>query len=575
MRTIILSHTVDVPSGTEYASVWSDNPSTWAGAGTKDIPMPVSGTIQNLRVVLTTAPGAGTSRTFELQKNGGSTGVSVTISNTDVTASNTVDTEAFSAGDYYSLEHTQSGVPASSGAVAFSFEVVATNSLIGAHSRTLISATTRMPLMGTGTSTTASVVGQYIPANGTLKNLYARLNSTLSSGSYDVTLYVNGSPTALTTNLASGTQNNSDTTHTVSVSRGDGVYMEITANTPSNNRAVAFGMEFVSDVANESITMSNATANPSTLQVTSMMGAVNTWSSTGNARQHVLGDDFVFRDFYAVLTTAPGASQSRLFETSFDEGTDGEPSITISGTNTTGSNTATDSQTTVAGDPYNLAFSNLGTSPASSTPNYFSWVVFDDQPGTTTSTSSTSSSTSTSSTSTSVSTSSTSTSRSTSTSSTSTSLSTSSTSTSTSVTGTTTSTSLSTSSTSSSTSVSVSTSSTSTSTSLSTSSTSSSTSTSVSTSSTSTSVSSSTSLSTSSTSTSISASTTTSTSSTSVSTSSTSSSTSSTTTLPPDPRTRPRITIRPSGPSVIVHGDGIKTAISSDNIRIRIKGRLR
>lgn len=61
--------------------------------------MPTSGTFKNARALLRTAPGAGESWTFTLQKNGSNTAITFTISDTGVTGSDLVNTVSVAVGD--------------------------------------------------------------------------------------------------------------------------------------------------------------------------------------------------------------------------------------------------------------------------------------------------------------------------------------------------------------------------------------------------------------------------------------------------------------------------------------------
>ena len=69
-----------------------------------------------LQVILLSAPGVGTSRTFETRKNSGSGVNALTISGTSTTGSDLVHTDRYAAGDYFAwYESATSGSPASNG----------------------------------------------------------------------------------------------------------------------------------------------------------------------------------------------------------------------------------------------------------------------------------------------------------------------------------------------------------------------------------------------------------------------------------------------------------------------------
>ncbi len=79
-------------------------------AGTRVV-MPFAATIKNLFLELGAAPGAGTSRTGTLLKNGVAQTLAATISGTAITGSDTVDSFTVVAGDDLSLQFTLTGVP--------------------------------------------------------------------------------------------------------------------------------------------------------------------------------------------------------------------------------------------------------------------------------------------------------------------------------------------------------------------------------------------------------------------------------------------------------------------------------
>jgi len=80
---------------------------------------PTSGTLKKFYITLSAAPGAGTSRTFKLEKNGVDSDVAITISGTDISGSDLVNSLSVVAGDKVAFNQTAvSGTPAT--AIAYS-----------------------------------------------------------------------------------------------------------------------------------------------------------------------------------------------------------------------------------------------------------------------------------------------------------------------------------------------------------------------------------------------------------------------------------------------------------------------
>jgi hypothetical protein len=102
VTTNINNNTFIAPSGLETA------PDTTEANRRIIVP---AGTIGLLRVSLATAPGNGNSRTFTVFKNGTSTPLEVTISNTETSGSNISSFISTDDNDTISIKHTTSGSP--------------------------------------------------------------------------------------------------------------------------------------------------------------------------------------------------------------------------------------------------------------------------------------------------------------------------------------------------------------------------------------------------------------------------------------------------------------------------------
>jgi hypothetical protein len=87
----------------------------WFGRGQTDSeppvqsPMPIGGTVSDLHVFLTPAPGTGNGWTVTVRKNSADTSVTCTVSNTDTTCEDTGNSVSFSAGDLISVGANPTG----------------------------------------------------------------------------------------------------------------------------------------------------------------------------------------------------------------------------------------------------------------------------------------------------------------------------------------------------------------------------------------------------------------------------------------------------------------------------------
>ncbi len=218
--------------------------SEWSGSrGT--VPKTIisaAGIISDLRVVLLTAPGSGTTRRFTVYKNGASTSVVVTIADTTTSGADTSNTISVSAGDYVQLYAEETvGSPA---ATYLKFTVDWTPTTNGEHilagciEATNISNTDDISLAGSANATG----GEYripMPSGGTITDLQVRLSAAnVGIGSRTFTLYKNGVATALTCTINSG-NTGSDTSNSVSVSDGDTIHLHCTKSSIVNATKVA------------------------------------------------------------------------------------------------------------------------------------------------------------------------------------------------------------------------------------------------------------------------------------------------------------------------------------------------
>lgn len=210
------------------------SPDTWAssvGTNRYDL-VAAAGTLTDVRIVLDVAPGVGSSRTFNIYKNGtiqdGSGGsVNTTLTISDNATSGTVSFSlSLSAGDQVYIEHASSGSPASAVA-SLATKFVATTDHYSqlASGSPQLSSTGALDLFLRPTNSAASfnaTEGNMDVDGGlstfTVRNLQVR--STLSVTNCNFTLRKGGSDQALTCNITGGTTG-SDNSNSVSVSAGD------------------------------------------------------------------------------------------------------------------------------------------------------------------------------------------------------------------------------------------------------------------------------------------------------------------------------------------------------------------
>lgn len=313
-------------------------------------------TFSDLYVKLTTAPGVGTSRTFVSRKNLSTDNISLAIADTATVGSDTTNKTTLAAGDLFDISTSVSGTPAD--AITnnqWSAYATSANQVLWAAQGSAVAATNYIGIQSaTANSTTLTDVEQAFPTGGKIRKLYAYLgNNTITSGSYVVTLYKNGSPTALTCTLDSSNRLASDTSNEITVAEGDLLAWQQQHNTPSTNRTILIACEFAPDTPGEGVllaTSGNTAVAHGTKAYSGFYNAVNVYSTTIGLRQHY-ALPVTFKKIYALLGTAPGVGNTRTL--ALDNNGSDALAVTISGTSTSGSTTG--SAAVSLGDPITLS----------------------------------------------------------------------------------------------------------------------------------------------------------------------------------------------------------------------------
>lgn len=311
--------------------------------GFREHMIPVPCRIYNWYGQLGTSPGGGISRIWTVRKNRSASILTMTFSGTDTDKSDLTNVDNFIAGDAFDFQSAQSGGTPATTTTKYALIVEAPNQIVWANTQTTVGATRYMGYQNnSGVQTTEAAAQQVMPTSGTVKNLIAKLGTgTLASGSYVVTLYKNGSSTGLTVTLDSSNQTATDTTHTVTVAAGDTLSWEMAYNAPSTARTINIGTEFVADIHGESILLGSSggvAQAHATREFNTWYNAADLWSATESLRQ-AYGIQCTFQKLYVKLGTAPGIGNTRTVALR-KAGADTALSVTISGTNTTGSATA-------------------------------------------------------------------------------------------------------------------------------------------------------------------------------------------------------------------------------------------
>lgn len=238
----------DLTSTTRYSCLQSCNP--FAGAKNDETlarqVVSTNGVLKNLYVELSASPAVGESLTFRVYKNGSSTGLTVTISNPNTSASDDIHTVSISAGDEIDIQ-SSSGAFSDIASARFSSVFVAD---IDGES----------VVMGRSGSNPSNSATNFIAPNGglasiwdatetnvlvlsgscTLKKFYVATNSAPTAGkNFVFTIRKNSAnpSNGLVATVANAATTANDITHEISVSNGDTIDIQsIPSGTPTTSQ---------------------------------------------------------------------------------------------------------------------------------------------------------------------------------------------------------------------------------------------------------------------------------------------------------------------------------------------------
>ena len=281
-----------------------------------------------------TAPGAGLSTTYSIIKNG-STEFSFAISGTATTAtpSNTV---TVAAGDWIYIQAVNdTGVATSDVYATCLFTgTVAGESVIFGGSGSSTTSTTAVrygALMGTAAfGVVDGDARQCFPTAGTVSHLYLSGNTALGSGNYDVTMSVNGTPSALTVTVDNSGLYFSDVTHSVAISAGDVVQLVVTPNSPDGTKRFQWGVKWTPTVDGEAVILGGASNDLSATasEFNYLNNNFGTWSTT-EANLVIDWPAVELKYLTIQLENSPGASPNSYAFTVRDDGAGTALDVTI------------------------------------------------------------------------------------------------------------------------------------------------------------------------------------------------------------------------------------------------------
>ncbi len=304
--------------------------------------MPVGGVFDYLRVSCTDPGGAAQSRAFTLRKAVAGTTLTCTVSTGATTAQDTTHSVSVAAGDLVCMECVSSASAAASALTNWALRFTATNDneyplLWGGQAGPAAGTTRYSPVQGDAIVQTAEATAtSVIPAAGTISKLYVALDANMSTSSMVVTLYLNGSPTALTCTVASGASTANDTSNEIAVVAGDLISLEW-VNNGSNAPRPRSGLKFAPTVNGKSVVMipAVATVAQNLTRYQTANGSAG-WNSSEAAKQSLMIACTLQELFLKITGVASGQTAIAMVRNAGDT----TITATVTGTGTTGSDIA-------------------------------------------------------------------------------------------------------------------------------------------------------------------------------------------------------------------------------------------
>jgi hypothetical protein len=310
----------------------------------RQIPLSEDITLTDLRVIMDTAPGAGTSRTITVRKNGADTIATITVSDA-ATSGSWSGSVSFVAGDLIGLKTTVTGTPANPVNMYWStfMSTVGNKALIMGGSPNVApnGAVNYINAFGGAAWTTTSAdQDSVVPTGGTLTKIAVATpeGSPGTGKSYAFSMRLNNTSDVLTATI-SDTNTAASATGSQALSAGDTIQLkESPSGTPTQIRA-GWCFTFEPTTGGENIYgFGTATAlSTSTTQYEQPLGIGNGYGATESGRLIKL-PACTIKKLYVRLSAAPGAGTSRTI-TWRDNSAASSLAVTVSGTNTTGNDT--------------------------------------------------------------------------------------------------------------------------------------------------------------------------------------------------------------------------------------------
>ena len=321
------ANVLSTASSSSYNNVFGAGNGPWnTNVLRRRLIVPAAGTVSNLRVQLSAAPGVGATRTFSLSFGTVAQALTVTFDALDTDMTDAVNSVTVAPGDAISLKATHTltveGPAATTVKWSMQFESTVAGETIyggtgaGQHSTSAQSYQSLLNPCGDVWGSGSTIVANLAPADGTITALFLALDNA-SSGSVGYSVYLNGTsePTSSIT-PAAGVSTGRATGLSIAFVAGD--LLTVGSNPFASGgvqRRASFGVAVTMSTAGESMLVGQTTDSPSTsADEFHWIGAPHSsiaWQAAVGTPDALCGpSSFSIRDARIKLAAPPGTASS-------------------------------------------------------------------------------------------------------------------------------------------------------------------------------------------------------------------------------------------------------------------------
>lgn len=292
----------------------------------RTVPFPINGTFSRMKAFFPQALSQG-SYNVTLNVNNSVAPFTCTIDTTHQTCTDDVSTVSVTPGQLVAINVVPTGTPtAQTGTVQIGFEFVSSapneSFVCGIAAASPSNSAQNWNMFGgvIGWQTSDILASSVVPVAGAVDHFYLSLVTTIAAGTWDYSVYKNGSASVVDTGAISSGTTGQDLTHSVALAALDTLSVSATpASTPTASVA-SFCARWMPTTKGKALLMSAATTVPpvtaSAVRYGNLSGTSGTDSTQTNPNNIIpdFSTSFTLSNFVAAESTAPGGAATRAVD---------------------------------------------------------------------------------------------------------------------------------------------------------------------------------------------------------------------------------------------------------------------